>query len=342
MRVDLSQPAWLEKLWNSTVFQVLRHFHHGHLLSFDRTYLASLIANYKIRRATRLNKDIDYSFFTTFGYYNKYSSKPSIQLCDWTLEYYITQRLSRQAYYGEKMYIKRESNALRKSFLSVSLFRDCKAVIEEQIPGVSIVSFESNVVNVIDPQPLNPEAILEQKNSSNLILFIGDGRYAEGAKTLLQSYQTISQTYKNAEVAFVGLSYSDIGVSPDNPMKGVTCYGYLNKSIPTENKLYYDLLRKAKVIVNTNEKWAGFSSIVEAMYYYTPVIVTPFSSFVDTFGSKVRFGYYVSNNCDEAVAKSLSSVLSTIRYQDMCMSAHDCTRSFTWSHFVLEIESCLI
>ena len=52
----------------------------------------------------------------------------------------------------------------------------------------------------------------------------------------------------------------------------------------------YEPFKKAKVFINTTPKWAAFSASIEAMYFYIPVVVTPYDEFTKTFGEHIEFG----------------------------------------------------
>ena len=108
---------------------------------------------------------------------------------------------------------------------------------------------------------------------------------------------------------------------------------FLNKSEERDRKIYYDLLLGAKVLVNANPKWGAFSSTVEAMYYYTPVIVSPYQDFVKNFGEKIDFGVYNQDFTAISLANDIKSILISNKYKDLCNIAHEKVKTYTWDNY---------
>ena len=177
------------------------------------------------------------------------------------------------------------------------------------------------------------EDLIEAKRKSKKLLFIGrKTTYLEAAKKLIEAYRLLKEeeAYKDYSLDIVGCAESDFDSLPD----GVACYGFLNKSDERDRKTYYDLLLGAKVLVNANPKWGAFSSTVEAMYYYTPVIVSPYQDFVKNFGEKIDFGVYNQDFTTESIANDIKSVINSDNYTEMCNFAHEIVKSYTWENYV--------
>jgi len=178
--------------------------------------------------------------------------------------------------------------------------------------------------------------LLETKAKSKKLLFIGrKTTYLEAAKKLIEAYKLLKEeeAYKDYELDIVGCAESDFGPLPE----GVTCYGFLNKSEERDRKTYYDLLLGAKVLVNANPKWGAFSSTVEAMYYYTPVIVSPYQDFVKNFGEKIDFGVYNQDFTAASIANDIISVINSENYAEMCNFAHENVKTYTWENYVKQL-----
>lgn len=178
--------------------------------------------------------------------------------------------------------------------------------------------------------------LLETKEKSKKLLFIGrKTTYLEAAKKLIEAYKLLKreEDYKDLSLDIVGCAESDFGSLPE----GVTCYGFLNKSEERDRKIYYDLLLGAKVLVNANPKWGAFSSTVEAMYYYTPVIVSPYQDFVKNFGEEIDFGVYNQEFTADSIAKDIISVLNSDNYTEMCNFAHENVKTYTWENYVKQL-----
>ena len=113
----------------------------------------------------------------------------------------------------------------------------------------------------------------------------------EGAKCLIKAVELI-QKERKVSLDIIGIQKEKFDYIPE----GVNCHGYLDKNNEKDSELYYKLIKNSKVYVNTNPLWAAFSATVEAMYYYNPIITTPYSSFTETFGENIDFGYYCKKN----------------------------------------------
>ena len=100
------------------------------------------------------------------------------------------------------------------------------------------------------------------------------------------------------------------------PSKDIYCYGYLDKGKDEDRKTYYDLFRRAKIFINTTPKWGAFSATIEAMYFYTPVIVAPYNEFVKTFGGDIQFGAYCDQNLPDEIEKNIRSILNNSSYSN--------------------------
>src|SRR5262249_22085434 len=94
-----------------------------------------------------------------------------------------------------------------------------------------------------------------------------------------------------------------------------------------------EYMKDAKIFVNTTPKWGAFSATLEAMYFYTPVIVTPYKEFVETFGMKIGFGWYCKNNSLDLCAK-IKKILNCPSYDRLCINAHELVKDFTWSAYI--------
>jgi glycosyltransferase involved in cell wall biosynthesis len=131
----------------------------------------------------------------------------------------------------------------------------------------------------------------------------------------------------------VGMTDRYFGALPE----GVYCHGYLDKGHPEERALYYDLMRQARVFVNTTPRWGAFSATVEAMYMYLPVVVTPYGEFTETFSRSIDFGCYCPENRSDLIAAAVSQVFKSEDYPDMCRQAHAAVESYSWDSYIEQL-----
>ena len=330
---------------------------------FEKTIWFKIIAEKKIKDTIEAHADADFCFFMGYGFYNKWSKTPSMLFSDWTTEMDILKK--RPTNILDKRIIKQEEEAINHAEYVISLFPVCCEEMKRKYPKANIHFLGGNVINDLSglrlkethPNPpclgredqtleeqenlqisssskdIYVDALLETKTKSKKLLFIGrKTTYLEAAKKLVEAYKLLKEekAYKDYELDIVGCVASDFDSLPE----GVTCYGFLNKSEEKDRKTYYDLLLNAKVLVNANPKWGAFSSTVEAMYYYTPVIISPYQDFVKNFGEKIDFGVYNQDFTAESIAKDIISVLNSNNYTEMCNFAHKIVESYTWENYI--------
>ena len=316
------------------------------------TRLFKYFAERKICKAILQYPHADLCLFMGYGFYNKWNTVPSLLFSDWTTEMDI--RKKRKPNFLEKRIIQQEEEAINHAQYVISLFPICCEEMKRKYPKANIHFLGGNVINdlsglrlkVKDDRLKNSsnevivEDLLEKKVKSKKLLFIGrKTTYLESAKKLIEAYKLLKreEDYKDLSLDIVGCAASDFDSLPE----GVTCYGFLNKSEERDRKTYYDLLLGAKVLVNANPKWGAFSSTVEAMYYYTPVIVSPYQDFVKNFGEKIDFGVYNQDFTAESIAKDIKSVINSDYYTEMCNFAHENVKTYTWDNYVEQVFKLL-
>lgn len=341
------------------------------------TKLFKFFAERKIKKAIQQYPQADLCLFMGYGFYNKWNNIPSLLFSDWTTEMDILKK--RPTNFLDKRIIKQEEEAINNVEYVVSLFPVCCEEMKRKYPKANIHFLGGNVINDLsglrlkrkdqcvmskdntgnnknkqitsDSLHLTPytlhssneiivEDLIETKKKSKKLLFIGrKTTYLEAAKKLIEAYKLLKEEegYKDLSLDIVGCWASDFDSLPE----GVTCYGFLNKSEERDRKIYYDLLLGAKVLVNANPKWGAFSSTVEAMYYYTPVIVSPYQDFVKNFGEKIDFGIYNQEFTAESIAKDIKFVINSENYTEMCNFAHENVKTYTWENYVEQVFKLL-
>lgn len=364
-RIDYSMNPTITKLYNLVLRRILDclTFRKLRFPYINSTRFFRFFAEREIKRAIQHYPQADLCLFMGYGFYNKWNDVPSLLFSDWTTEMDIQKK--RKPNFLEKRIIQQEEEAINHAEYVISLFPVCCEEMKRKYPEANIHFLGGNVINDLsglrlketrpnppclgrEDQPLEEQenlqisssskdiyvdALLETKTKSKKLLFIGrKTTYLEAAKKLIEAYKLLKEeeAYKDYELDIVGCAASDFDSLPE----GVTCYGFLNKSEEGDRKIYYDLLLGAKVLVNANPKWGAFSSTVEAMYYYTPVIVSPYQDFVKSFGEKIDFGVYNQNFTAERIANDIKSVINSDNYTEMCNFAHKNVKSYTWENYV--------
>ena len=349
-RIDYSMNPTFVKFYDLVFRRVLDAFTFRKLrFPYQRTTrLFKFFAERKIRKAIQQNPCADLCLFMGYGFYNKWNNIPSLLFSDWTTEMDILKK--RKPNFLEQRMIRQEGKAINNAEYVVSLFPVCCEEMKKKYPKANIHFLGGNVINDLSgirvkvkgdglknsSNEIIVEDLIETKARSKKLLFIGrKTTYLEAAKKLIEAYKILKQeeAYKDLELDVVGCAATDF----DDLPKGVTCYGFLNKSEKQDKKTYYDLLLNAKVLVNANPKWGAFSSTVEAMYYYTPVIVSPYQDFVKNFGEKIDFGVYNQDFTADSLANDIKTVINSVNYTEMCNFAHEKVKSYTWDNYVKQL-----
>lgn len=364
-RIDYSMNSTFVRFYNLVLRRILDSLNLRKLRFpyLRTTRLFKFFAERKIKKAIQQHPQAELCLFMGYGFYNKWSNVPSLLFSDWTTEMDIQKK--RKPNFLENRIIHQEEEAINHAEYVVSLFPVCCEEMKRKYPKANIHFLGGNVINDLSglrlrethPNPpclgrenqttekqdnlqisssskdIYVDTLLETKEKSKRLLFIGrKTTYLGAAKKLIEAFKLLKQeeAYKDYELDIVGCAESDFGSLPE----GVTCYGFLNKSEEKDRKTYYDLLLRAKVLVNANPKWGAFSSTVEAMYYYTPVIVSPYQDFVKNFGEKIDFGVYNQDFTAESIANDIKSVINSDNYTEMCNFAHENVKTYTWENYV--------
>ncbi len=335
-RVNLFDfPKWILKLYKWTIGRVYKLFHRRTSHNFYRSGVFRKLCQEKIRKATAEFPGADLCIFTNYELYNSYSDTPSLLLCDWTYEVYIRDRLNREPDRLEKRFIRWQNQAMTNAEHVISLFRKSTAQIRHYCPRAKVMNLGINVVNDMSHEyttdKTDKNKLIGDKHNNLNILFIGSIKYRDGALCLIDAFKIIRKSYTEAKLHIVGMTCSELNCSAED---GISCYGYLRKDNPQQNKLYYKLMCIATVFVNPTPIWAGYSSMIEAMYNYTPVVVSPYDDFVEEFSDNIQFGIYQRDTSPQSIANSIIEIYQSRDYQTMCENAHNAVKDYNWDNYV--------
>lgn len=295
---------------------------------FNRTFLYDRFCKYKIKKEIKKIGNYDIAISTSYSFSpEKNNNIKRILLCDWTLDYHIQNFKMREATFLEKKAIKRQDNLLKDVDLIISLFPNIANIMAKKYYNVKYIG------NVINIEKKDIKVDLEKKYESNKILFIGGIRYLEGAIELIRAVDFLNKEKNmNLELNIIGLESNNFNFEIPNSIK---CHGYLNKASEKENNLYYQLINESKICFNTTPIWAGFSSLVEVMELSTPVVVSKFDSFVNTFGTNFN-EYYYCENSSAYIAEKIEYILNLKKndYFSLCIKMNSLVSGMTWEQFI--------
>lgn len=337
IRINIGPNKIISRFYNSVLCRTFKLFYPNHVHNYVCTGIMHRINNIKIRKAVLKHKKADCCIFTCFDYYNKYNNIPTLLFGDWTHNVLIHDRLNREKYYIERRFCKQQENAIENADWVISMFPECANSMKSHNPDANIIHLGLNVVNNLSQSEYTKEEILCLKKNSVSILFIGRKHYIEGAKKLVEAFRILQKKNHELELNIIGLKKDDFDKLPEK----VNCYGFLHKENHDENLLYYKLMSTAKVFVNPTPMWGGYSSTIEAMFYYTPIVVSRYKDFTWEFGEKINFGKYNEEFSSLNLADDISSVIYNDKYIDTCIEAHEKVKNHTWENYINKILSLI-
>ena len=332
-QIDISPNKNMRRLYDKIIVPIISLFYPNHVYVFLRSKLFASLVNHRIKRSVTKYSNSDLCIITNFDYYNKFNKIPTLLFCDWTYEILIIERLGRKPYFFEKRFILQQEEAINNAETVVSLFPECAISMRKRYANPNIHYLGSNVINSLYDGIIDPETIIKDKINSTHIIFIGGKKYIEGAQKLVDSFKPFSRKHPEYSLHLIGIKQNWIREINSK----IICYGYLRKDIKSENKNYYHLLLKARFIINPTPVWAGYSSTIEAMYFYTPVITSNYKDFVNEFGENIDFGYYLDNFSPEYISQIMEKMILSNNYIQMCKNAHEKVKDYTWKSYVNKI-----
>lgn len=336
IRVNLSPNEKYETLWEKYPGRVLSRFFRGQQYSFIKTPISRRIAYSKIKKEIKRHPDLYFTVILSFDFYNKFNDVPTLIFHDWSYDMIILDRQNRKPYFFEKWFINYQNIAFNKSEIVVSLFKDAQKLISER-HGKKVHHLGSNVVNDINFNKLSPAEILEKKKKSQSLLMIGSAKYLLGARKLVQAFRILQSDFPELKLNFVNLPKDRLFLEETD--RNIICHDYLDKGDTEQNKLYYELLTNTKILVNPSEIWAAYSSTIECMYYYTPIIIKPYEAFSLDYGQTNDFGVYLQETEVPDIVEAIRSILTLndSDYEKLCNKAHDLVKDQTWENYTKKI-----
>ncbi|MCM1140160.1 MAG: hypothetical protein NC453_16465 [Muribaculum sp.] len=320
-RIDISCHFRFVKLIN--IF--LAKFGFGKYYSFNRTKLFRKITQRKIQNSINAFPNSQLAVFLCMDFCDSSHRIPSMIFSDWTFKQLLERNNYKPTVY-EKQFIEWQQQVIEEADIVMPLFDTTYNYLRYVYPQANIVKADYNVVNNMCDTPIcNLEELIKTKHQSNYILFIGSKAYIPGLKLLID----VIKDEDNIIIEIIGMTRD---VMPDAPL---FCHfnGYLRKDNLIQNEQYYSLLKGARFVCNPTPLWGAYSSTVEAMYFYNPIVVAPYEQFVLEFGRDADFVRYTENGNLRSIITNLFA-LNFESYRLMAVSAHNRVENYTWDHFV--------
>ena len=327
-RVDLSPIPFLRIIFNRTFYSVEKKINKHSTYDYFRSFMHFTNSRYRIKKAINQYPNSDANIFLTFSFSSAgLTRKPAIQCSDWTYDHYFKYFEERKPDLLEKQCVERENSQIEGSDIVVSLFPTVARYMKKKYTNKNIHHI-GHAINTL--HDISEVDAIKNKINSNDILFVGSKKYREGAQSLINAFKKVQQNYPELHLHIIGMNTADFKNLPKN----VNCYGYLDKGNDADRKRYYTLFKKAKMFINTTPKWGAFSAAIEAMYFYIPVITSPYDDFIETFGSDIDFGYYSEQNTPSLIEENIIKILNHPSYQSLCINAHKSVEKYTWNAYM--------
>lgn len=327
-RINLKENGFLTFIFDKIFGRFLKIIFRGHILNFNKTRLNIKSIEKQVITAVKKFNESDVYIFLNFDY-SININKPVVLFHDWTFEYEIREHQRRSPYFIENNYIRYQENAILNADLVISLFPHCALDMTKKYNRD--VKYLGNVVNNFYSGTFG-NFLIEEKENSNKLLFIGNYKYKEGALLLIKAFRELLIDFPLITLHIIGMDNDILGIDPFE--EKIITYGYLDKSKPDHNNKYYSLLKDARIFINPSQLWGGFSSTIEAMYFYTPVIVSPYSGFVSEFGRDIDFGFYNEQFNVNELKLNIIRVLTAKNYRTLAENSHLAAKNCTWDIYM--------
>lgn len=267
-----------------------------------------------------------------FSYPPKHGKRRQIIVGDWPSEYLFEKFLKRKPNRLERKSLDRENRVIEKADAVVTLFPNVRDYMLTKYINPNIY-WLGNVVNTDDDVKV-PEDIIERKAKSTRLVFIGQSFYLRGAEEIITAAKRVRHHGVKCEVDIIGIDPRLI----DAKYEWLTVYGYLDKDKPSEKRKFYELLADARLFVNTTPGWSGFQALLEAMYFYTPIVVRPNEMLDSYFSNLTQIAHIVTPEGPGLDSILIEGLRNNQRHEKMSQEARLAVESSTWKNFMDKLE----
>lgn len=317
----------LKFLFNLPIRVLNKFFKLGSTYFYVRTSIHFFFTSLLSRYIGLISNKQDVMLVQGYSYPVHNKKNRQIIIGDWPSEYLFEIFLKRQPSYLERKSINRENEVIEAADAVVTLFPNVREYMLRKYKNQKIYYF-GNVVNV-DDEVIIPSDIREQKSKSKSFLFIGQPFYLTGALELISAALHIREQGIDCEVDIIGIDPKLVGVR----YPWLKVHGYLDKEKPIEKARYYELLSNARLLVNTTPRWSGFQALLEAMYFYNPILVRSNESLTSYFPDLSAVGHILEEEGPNLESILVESLVNKSRYQQMSDNARKSVEPSTWNSF---------
>lgn len=302
---------------------------------YVRTPIHFYIANLYSLWIALISKKQDAMVVQGFSYPMNNKKNRQVIVGDWPSEYLFEKFLKRQPSRMERKSIDRENAVIEAADAVVTLFPSVREYMLSKYNNKNIFYF-GNVIN-IDDDVEPPAGIREAKMLSKRFLFVGQAFYLQGALELITAAANIRREGYECEIDIVGIDPKLLNFE----CEWLRVHGYLDKEKPIEKQNYYKLLTSARVFVNTTTGWSGFQALLEAMYFYTPIIVRPNEILRGYFSNLTSVAHVLEEGGPRLENLLIESLTDSVTYTRMSEAARSAVESSTWNNFTSKLIGLL-
>lgn len=325
--LNLEPNRMLKILYNILICRFWDLFSKKGDATIYRSFFFRWYSRFKIQHSLRHPTDaiICCSYFINFTK----GDTPVILLSDWSFSY-VLHRSNRQPSKYLAYWNKKELENIKKADGVLSLFPTFAKYCNNELKVDKVAWLGINVVNTFN-LVVNAESLINNKKCQRKIVFIGREHYIQAAIDLVEVLPIIRSEIPDVKLEIIGIERDVVASYVNDIDPSIVFWGYLSKSKPSERAIYDEALSTASVFVNTNAGWSGYSSMVEAMWHFTPVVVYPCEELLDEFGIDITFGRYCKQKIN--LPKEIISVLRSPNYYSLCINAHNAVNDYTWENY---------
>jgi hypothetical protein len=327
-RVNIGPPRYVQLIYDRAWRTYCRLAGRSSRFSYLRTGRNRRAMHARIARALARYPGM-HCVFMTYSFGTDDRDRPYTLFCDQTFAQHIAYFEERAPDLLERPTVLAERKIMEEASLVISLFPDVARELERQ-HGTK-VKYYGNAVN-IDTPLLDTAALLDRKLAGMEVAFIGSGKYREGLVRLTDAVRILNAgSFPGITVNVIGMHRRDLPGAPGN----MVFHGYLDKGDPKQYRNYVDILRRSRLFVNPNPKWAAFSASLEALYLNTPVVIFPYDEFEHTFGKVDRVGHALDSEEPHAIAEGIASLLRDEEcWRVRAIAAYEAASEMTWGNYV--------
>lgn len=305
------------------------------------TYFVRMVCNRIQKRLDKLEYDIILAPGSTFITYLK-SDKPIVIWADATYltivnNHFQYNKLSaRQIEVGNQLEIDALKNCDKLIFSS--RIPANSAINDYNIPNskVEVIPFGANTLHNNQESDILKFNSVKSKNKIKL-LFIGVYWYNKGGDVLLEIFKELRLMSDDYELEVVG-SKPDVVTE----IEGVTFHGFLNKSIPEENKKLIDLFESSHYFILPTRSEAFGIALVEANSYGLPTFGSDLGGVPDIIKNGINGELIDIEKSPKELASQIHKFITVGDYNEKSLKAFNhYQENFTWNKSIEKVNRIL-